>query len=185
MLSKQFSLIFLCSLILCCTYNKDEQPSGNLSKARSTGHIQNDMDSIQIVDVIYYPAFNNSSVLHLDRISGIGSYQVDSTLKFRFGALEQTITFPLQSFEVTPNNKRLWDERFIQSLRIDTTKPIPTDGMGVWIFYKKSQKRDSVYLGNSHPNRIDSVLLDQLNYLDSETKDKYMKEYLSDLKSYL
>jgi hypothetical protein len=184
MFSNQNSLLFIVFLIISCTNNRNEQREANSHNKVQNKQSSTYLDSISVVDVIYYPAFNNSSILHLDRIRRVGSFQVDTAIKYSLAAPE-SLSFPLADFESKSSNKLLWDEHFIQSLRIDTTRPIPTDGMSVWIFYTKGQKKDSVYLGNSHPNRVDSVLLDQLNYINNKTINKGMKHYIKDVKGYL
>src|SRR5438045_1901636 len=117
MSSKQCSLFFLFFLIVSCSNNRNEQSEANSNKEVPNKQSSTDLDSISSIDIIYYPAFNNSSILHLDRITGIGIYQVDTAIKYNRDMPEQNLTFSLADSE-TKANKRLWDEHFIQSLRI-------------------------------------------------------------------
>lgn len=142
-------------------------------------------DSIVVVEIEYCPAFGNKSFLHLDRRSRTGNFHVDTTTKHNYGVPEPLISFPLTAFNSKGNNNRIWKEPFIRSLRKDKTRTSPTDGMPVWIYYWKGATKDSVYLGNSHPHRVDSVLREQLDFLLSRTKDKPMRFYLHDLKQNL
>jgi hypothetical protein len=80
---------------------------------------------------------------------------------------------------------RFWNEKFLQSLQRDTTRPGPTDGLTLWIFYTDGKHRDSVDLGNDYPSKVDSIILEQLNYVDRITKDSSMKAYINQVKEYL
>lgn len=57
--------------------------------------------------------------------------------------------------------------------------------MHVWVVYRKGTVTDSVDLGNSRSAKVNSILLEQFNYLNKIAVDKAMKEYLKEIKEYL
>ena len=173
---KLYSLFFLLILISSC--------SNNANKSKAVQAVGSNEDSITAIDIKYYPAFLNRSVLHFDRKSGSAVFRVDTTVKDYHEVPKQPLSFALNGTETTFPTNHFWNESFIQSLR-DTTHNIVRDGMHVWVIYSKGTVIDSVDLGNSRSARVDSVLLGQFNYLNQIAEDKAMKEYLKNIKDYL
>lgn len=136
------------------------------------------------MDIEYYPAFSSRSVLRLDSKSGTTVFKVDTSEKGYQELPPQWLAFSMNDIDTASSIKRFWDESFIKSLK-DTSNSGVRDGMHVRVVYGKGNSKDSVSLGNSRPKWIDSLLLEQITYLNSIAKDSIMKDNLKEIRDYL
>ncbi|RYE57832.1 MAG: hypothetical protein EOP48_04940 [Sphingobacteriales bacterium] len=165
MTSKLFNLFYLFILFVACSDDKN-------------------IENIKQVDIIYSPSFHNRSVLHLDKEAGIGTFMVNNVITYSYGVPLQ-LSFFLKEAESQLSISRFWDEMFLKSLQRDETAIPNRDGMTTWIFYSNGEQKDSVNLGNIYTPRVDSIISEQLKYIDSITKDSAMKGYIRQVTEYL
>jgi hypothetical protein len=177
MSSKCYIYLLLISVI-SCQENSTRNPIDTLSKTIK-------QDSITKIDIIYKPSFNNHSILHLDRITGIGWFWVDTTTMTWGHRAPHSISFSINEIETRTSIEKFWDSHFIKSLIPDSSLRGWTDGMPVEVFALNNGIKDSTHLGNVHSKRVDSTLLEQLEFIRSYSKDKAMKEYIKQVKLYL
>lgn len=164
---------------ISCGENSNSSTKSTTTKAKTMY-----LDSITSVDIYYYPSFINSSVLRLNRITGEGIFQVDTTIGFNY-VKPDTLYFPLSDIESQTDIKFFWRSSFIYSIRQDTSMLGWTDGMPIFVKFTNNKKMDSVYLGNVSPKAVDSILMRQILYLEKKADNSAMKEYLIQLKEYL
>ena len=142
------------------------------------------MDDIIEVNISYYPSFNTSSHLYFNKIKDSANFTITGSLSYT-QPKPDTLKFKISDKQAIGIFKSFWNSKFIHSLREDTSMLGWTDGMPVYVDFWNKEKKDTVYLGNVHPKYVDSVLLQQINLLESKSATKPMKDYLKDLKTYL
>ena len=171
--------MLLVILIVSCSDNhsRDKRNSSIDSSARI------EKDSITSVDIFYYPSFTNSSVLRLNRITGEGVFIVDTRISFNYGKPD-TLKFLLSDMELKAGIGSFWNSSFIHSIRQDTSMLGWTDGMPVWVMFVNNDTRDSVYLGNVYPPKVESILKSQIDYLKKISTTQPMKAYLKQVEEY-
>lgn len=169
--------------VISCSDNSGETtlPSKDLANSQQQ---KKKTDSISRVNIHYYPSFTNSSMLQIDRVNNEGIFMVDTTIKFTYGTPD-TLRFSVKDMEAKTDFEKFWNSSFIHSIRQDTSMLGWTDGMPVYVYFLNNGMKDSVYLGNVHTKRVDSVLMQQLNYMQSKTNNRAMKTYIKQVKEYL
>ena len=183
MTTKQFFTYLITITVISCSDNSRD------SNLQSTDLAKNQLqkkkiDSISRVNIHYYPSFTNSSMLQIDRLNNEGLFVVDTMIRFTYGTPD-TIKFSIKDMEANTDLEKFWSSAFIQSIRQDTSMLGWTDGMSVYVNFINNGIEDSVYLGNVHPKRVDSVLMEQLNYIQSKTNNRAMNAYIKQVKEYL
>ncbi|RYZ18881.1 MAG: hypothetical protein EOO10_25130 [Chitinophagaceae bacterium] len=116
----------------------------------------------------------------------MGIYNVDTANTHSSLVVPQLpFSFDLSKMEAKTSISRFFDETFLQSLKRDEKRLPNYDGMSLWIFYSDGKDKDSVNLGNDYPQRVDSIIQEQLNYISEKTNDTAMKAYIKQIKEYL
>ncbi len=153
------------------------------NKAAKTETLKQNEISINKIEINLWPAFNNSSVIEIDKVSVTVKYKVDTTLKWR-GKTPSIFSTNLDSFETNTLVDSFYSQSFLDSIRF---KPgnVVRDGLSIFTVVKRGNISDTINSGNVFPKILIANIISQIDYISENTKDRQLINYLEDLKSYL
>jgi len=137
-------------------------------------------DSLSEVYIRLYPSFINFSTIKIDRIANVVTFTVDSLPKYKIAPF----TTSLSKYESLTDIKAFYDTTFTKLIKRDTLHRGFLDGIGITTFLVTGDKIDTIQSGNDFPKILSNNLVKQITYISDSTKDKALKDYLKELKSY-
>jgi hypothetical protein len=136
--------LILSPTFFSCSSNKDRN-RGELNQLKS-------------IEIQLYPAFNNSSVILIDKGSRIIRFKVDTTLKY-VGDIPTEYESNLDSFEKNTLIDSFYSSSFLDSI---TLKParlvVVTDGLSIYTVMNRKNRSDTIESGNFYPKLLSNIL---------------------------
>jgi hypothetical protein len=155
---------------------------GDFLKSPNTKVTKQEDNSITNIEINLEPAFNNSSIIFIDKVSNTIQYKVDTTIKWR-AEIPTTFSTSLDSFRANTLVDSFYSETFLNSIK---SKPgnVVRDGLSIFTVAKKGNISDTIYSGNVYPEILTTNIISQIDYISKNTLNKPLKKYIKDLRSY-
>jgi hypothetical protein len=152
----------------------------NPSKVESTVRQEEVVTRIQIH---LYPAFNNSSIIFINQSSNTVDFRVDTTIHYKQG---QAFPFSisLDSFKSNTLIDSFYSRSFLESIKFTPEKAGVMDGLSIYTVIERGNTTDTINSGNVYPKSLSKNIISQVEYIYKNTKDRSLKTYIEDLKSY-
>jgi hypothetical protein len=167
------SIILITSFSNCRNENSRTAPvSGREDKAVSK------------IEINLFPAFNNYSVISIDKSSNTIQFKVDSTIESYQQGKTALFSMNLDTFRSHTLIDSFYSQSFLDSIKSKPETPLVRDGLSIFTVIKHNHILDTIDSGNVYPKILSTNILSQVDYILRNTNDEELKKYIKDLKRY-
>jgi hypothetical protein len=170
---KNYSILYVALVILLSACNQ------NASEQKET---KSAIPSFTTIEIHLYPAFNNPSIIHIDKTSRTVRYTVDTAMEW---TKEKPGIFScsLDSFEINTSVESFYSQSFLDSIK-ETPGYVAFDGLSIYTVVKHDKISDTIRSGNVFPDILNENILSQINYISKNTSDSSLIKYIKNLRGY-
>jgi hypothetical protein len=168
------TFIMSIQLLYACTNNKSP----------STTIPENENGSITAIEINLLPAFNNHSIISIDKSARTFQFRVDTTVKSYHQGNVGVFSTSVDSLRANAPIDSFYSQTFLDSIKSKPYGSAVRDGLSIYTVVKRDNISDTIESGNVYPKILSANIILQIHYISRTTKDKELKKYLEDLEGY-
>jgi hypothetical protein len=153
-------------------------------KSGSATEPEQENDSIIAIELNLLPAFNNHSIIAIDKSTKTVQFRVDTTIKSYQQGNIGVFSASLDSFRANAPIDSFYSQTFLDSIKSKPNRSAVRDGLSIYTVVRPGNISDTIESGNVYPKILSLNIILQIDYIFKTTKDKELKKYLKDLKEY-
>gem|GEM_PF-7126174 len=130
------------------------------------------------------PAFNNHSIVYIDKPLNKVQFKVDTTYEVRHSEIPATFSISLDSFRTNTLIDSFYSQNFLETIEFKPDDFIVLDGLSIYTVLRRENSFDTINSANNYPEKLSTNIISQLDYISKRTIDTALRTYIADLRRY-
>ena len=140
--------------------------------------------AVNKIEINLFPAFNNYSVISIDKSSNTIQFKVDSTRESYQQGKTALFSMNLDTFRSHTLIDSFYSQSFLDSIKSKPETSRVRDGLSIFTVIRHNNILDTIDSGNVYPKILSTNIQSQVDYILRNTEDEELKKYIKDLKGY-